>query len=210
MIGRSLRQALKDDGMAVDWVKDGENGLLSFESGQYGLVLLDLGLPRRSGFELLRHIRGRGDQTPLIIITAWDKTDDRVQGLDLGADDFLVKPFEFKELSARMRAVLRRNAGHAISTIGNGEIALNLATHEASYRGKTERLPPREFALLHALVEHPGMILSRSQLEDRLYGWDEEVESNAVDVLIYYLRKKFGNEMIRNVRGVGWMVAREP
>jgi DNA-binding response OmpR family regulator len=209
MVGQGLSRALGDDGMAVDWVRDGLEGGDAIASGQYGLVLLDLGLPGKSGLELLRAFRSRGDKTPLIVITARDGIDDRVAGLDLGADDFLVKPFEFKELSARIRAILRRHAGHAVSTIGNGEISLDLATHEASFHGTTLLLPAREFALLHALLERPGTILSRSQLEARLYGWNEEVGSNAVDVLIHYLRKKFGNDIIRNVRGVGWMVRRD-
>lgn len=208
MIGRGLERALKDVGMSIDWARDGDDGQLAIESGHYGLVLLDLGLPGQSGFELLRTIRSRGDATPLIIITARDDIDDRVTGLDLGADDFLVKPFELKELLARIRAILRRHAGHAVSVIGNGEITLDLETHEATYRGKALLLPAREFALLHALLEHPGTILSRRQLEERLYGWNEEVESNAVDVLIHYLRKKFDSDIIRNVRGVGWMVRR--
>ena len=210
MVGQSLSRALGDDGHAVDWVRDGRDGQAAIVAGDYGLVLLDLGLPGVGGLELLRSLRERGDATPLIVITARDGIDDRVAGLDLGADDFLVKPFEYKELSARMRAILRRHAGHAVSTIGNGEITLDLASHEASFRGTTLLLPAREFALLHALVERPGTVLSRAQLEERLYGWNEEVGSNAVDVLIHYLRKKFGNDIIRNVRGVGWMVTRSP
>lgn len=208
MVGQGLSRALADDGMAIDWVRNGMEGRAAIANGDYQLVLLDLGLPGMSGLELLRMLRDAGDDTPLIVITARDGIDDRVVGLDLGADDFLVKPFEYKELSARIRAIRRRHAGHAVSTIGNGEIVLNLATHEASFRGTSLLLPAREFALLHALVERPGAVLSRAQLEERLYGWNETVGSNAVDVLIHYLRKKFGNDIIRNVRGVGWMVAR--
>ena len=208
MVGQSLSRALADDGMAVDWVRDGTDGQAATATGDYQLVLLDLGLPGIGGLELLRALRHGGDKTPLIVITARDGIDDRVAGLDLGADDFLVKPFEYKELTRRFRATRRRHAGHAVSTIGNGEISLDLATHEASFRGSTLLLPAREFALLHALLERPGAVLSRAQLEERLYGWNEAVGSNAVDVLIHYLRKKFGNDIIRNVRGVGWMVTR--
>jgi len=210
MIGRSLLRALKDVGISGDWVRDGVAGELSIESGTYDLVLLDLGLPGKSGFEVLRSIRSRGNCTPILILTALDEVDDRVAGLDLGADDYLVKPFGLNELLARIRAIQRRNDYSARAIIGNGEIKLNLLTHEASYRGKTILLPAREFALLHALTERPGTIFSRSQLEAHLYTLTEEVGSNVVEVLIHYLRKKFDNEIIRNIRGVGWMVVKHP
>jgi len=210
MIGQSLARALKDVGITGDWVRDGMTGEAAIESGKYSLILLDLGLPKKSGFDVLKTMRAKGNQTPLLIITARDEIDDRVTGLDLGADDYLIKPFGLKELMARIRAILRRNDDPAISTLGNGEITLNLATHETTYRGKTLSLSSREFALLHALVDRPGTILSRTQLEERLYPLSEEVGSNAVDVLIHYLRKKFDNEIIRNVRGVGWMVVKHP
>lgn len=210
MIGQSLARALKDVGIAGDWVRDGMTGEAAIESDKYSLILLDLGLPKKSGFDVLKTMRAKGNQTPLLIITARDEIDDRVTGLDLGADDYLIKPFGLKELMARIRAILRRNDDPAISTLGNGEITLNLATHETTYRGKTLPLSSREFALLHALVDRPGTILSRTQLEERLYPLSEEVGSNAVDVLIHYLRKKFDNEIIRNVRGVGWMVVKHP
>ncbi|HUW27078.1 MAG TPA: response regulator transcription factor [Sulfuriferula sp.] len=210
MIGQSLTRALKDVGMSGDWARDGVTGELAIESGGYALVLLDLGLPRKSGFDVLKSMRARGDRTPLLIITARDEIDDRVTGLDLGADDYLIKPFGLKELMARIRAILRRNDAPAASTVGNGEITLDLATHETTYRGKTLPLPAREFALLYALVDRPGTILSRAQIEERLYERNEEAGSNAVDVLIHYLRKKFDNEIIRNVRGVGWMVVKHP
>jgi len=210
MIGDNLRRALRDAGMAADWVSDGEQAQLALTTNDYELVLLDLGLPRKSGLEVLKEMRRRGDRTPVLIITARDELEDRVVGLDLGADDYLIKPFELKELMARIRAVLRRQHGQASSVIGNGELLLDLASHEASYRGKTLLLPAREFALLRALLERPGTILSRAQLEQRLYGWGEEVESNAIDVLIHYLRRKFDNEIIRNVRGLGWMVVKAP
>ena len=173
----------------------------------HALVLLDLGLPLRDGFDLLAALRRRGDRVPLMVLSARDDLDSRVRGLDLGADDYLVKPFEMTELLARMRALLRRQAGHANSLIGTGETSLDLATRQLSFRGVSEVLPAREFALMRALLERPGQILSRAQLEDRIYGWGKEVESNAIDVLIHYVRRKFGPEVIRNVRGVGWLVA---
>jgi two-component system OmpR family response regulator len=207
MIGQSLCRALKDIGMKVDWVRDGIKGQITIESGGFDLVLLDLGLPNKSGLDVLKEMRAHGDRTPLFIITARDEIDDLVNGLDHGADDYLIKPFSFKELMARILGVLRRYASH-VDTIDNGEISIDLATREATYRGKTQLLSLKEFSLLHALIEHPGMILSRSQIEKRLYGWSEEVESNVVEVLIHAVRKKFDNEIIRNVRGIGWMVVK--
>ncbi len=208
MIGRNLALALKEAGLIADWVQDGVQGLDAAKTGHYAVVLLDLGLPRKSGTDVLKSMRDRGIDTPLLIITARDGIDDRVEGLDLGADDYLVKPFSFKELLARIRAILRRQGGHAASIVGNGEITLNLASHEATYRGKSLILSAKEFALLHTLVAHPGTIYSRSQIEEHLYGWGEEVESNVVDVIIHYLRRKFDSEIIRNVRGIGWMVVK--
>ncbi|MBY2994961.1 response regulator transcription factor (plasmid) [Rhizobium leguminosarum] len=206
MLGRALVQALDDVGMSVDWVRDGQLGDEAIAVGGHGLVLLDLGLPGRSGLEILRSLRAAGDKRPILVITARDELDDRVTGLDLGADDYLVKPFEVKELLARMRAVLRRHGGQAVSILYTSEIELDLSSHEVKYRGCSEVLPAREFALMQALLDRPGTILSRSQLEERLYGWGEEVESNAVDVLIHYVRRKFDKDIIRNVRGAGWMV----
>lgn len=208
MIGRNLALALKEAGLIADWVQDGIQGLEAAKTGHYAVVLLDLGLPRKSGIDVLKSMRSSGIDTPLLIITARDGIDDRVEGLDLGADDYLIKPFSFKELLARIRAILRRQGGGAASLVGNGEITLNLASHEATYRGKTLALSAKEFALLHTLVAHPGTIYSRSQIEEHIYGWGEEVESNVVDVIIHYLRRKFDSEIIRNVRGIGWMVVK--
>jgi DNA-binding response OmpR family regulator len=210
MIGAGLQQALHDHAMSVDWVRDGGDGELAIDSGDYALVLLDLGLPGVPGLEVLRNARRRGNTTPLLIITARDDVASRVAGLDLGADDYLVKPFDTGELLARIRAIVRRQGGSATSIIGNGAVSLNLDTCEACHAGATALLPPREFALLHALLEHPGRILSRRQLEEKIYGWNEEVESNAIDVLIYYVRKKLGKAVVRNIRGAGWMVAAAP
>ena len=208
MIGQSLTIALQDAGMNVDWIKDGINGQMAMESGIYDLLLLDLGLPGKSGLEVLKETRLRGDRTPIFVITARDEIEDRVIGLDEGADDYLVKPFGFKELKARILRILGLHAGQKVTTKTNGEITINLATNEASYRGKKLFLSTKEFILLHTLIERPGMIFSRSQIEKSLYGNNDEVESNVVEVLIHALRKKFDNEVIRNVRGIGWMVVK--
>lgn len=206
LIGRALVRSFENLGAAVDVVRNGVDGLLALRNETYSAALLDLGLPQKSGLELLKELRESGNTTPVLIITARDDVETRILGLDLGADDFVIKPFDFEELAARVRAVLRRHAGHASSEIRVGEITLNLVSREISYRGVTQILPPREYALLRALMERPGAILSRAQLEDALYSWGDEVESNAVDVLIYYIRRKFGKDIIQNVRGVGWMV----
>jgi DNA-binding response OmpR family regulator len=206
MIGRSLSQALEANAWSVDWVKDGELAQSALADGDYACVLLDLGLPKRDGTEVLRRARAQGNATPVLVLTARDGLDDRISGLDLGADDYLLKPYEFRELLARMRAVIRRRDGAAHSVIGNGDLQLDLTTREVLVRGERSALSAREFALLHALLERPGAILSREQLENRIYGWGEEVMSNAVDVLIHGMRKKLGPDAIRNVRGLGWRV----
>ncbi len=207
MIGSSLMHALEGAGWSVDWVRDGALAHSAFADGGYTCVLLDLGLPKQDGTEVLRRARERGDTTPVLVLTARDGLEDRIQGLDLGADDYLLKPFEFRELLARMRAVIRRRDGAAHSVIGSGALQLDLTTREVLRNGTREALTAREFALLHALLERPGAILSREQLENRIYGWGEEVTSNAVDVLIHGMRRKLGPEAIRNVRGLGWRVA---
>ena len=207
MIGRSLSHALKGAGWSVDWVRDGPLAHSALADGDYSCVLLDLGLPGLDGIEVLRRARARGDLTPVVVLTARDGLDDRILGLDIGADDYLLKPFEVTELLARMRAVLRRRSGVAQSIVGNGAVQLDLATREVLLGGVREALTAREFALLHALLERPGAILSREQLENRIYGWGEEVSSNAVDVLIHGMRRKLGPDAIRNVRGLGWRVA---
>ena len=207
MIGQSLREALSAQGWSVDWVKDGQLAESAWADGDYACVLLDLGLPRRDGVEVLRQARSRGDATPVLVLTARDGVDDRVTGLDLGADDYLLKPYQLRELLARMRAVIRRRDGSAHSVIGNAALQLDLTTREVILQGGRSQLSAREFALLHALLERPGAILSREQLENRIYGWGEEVTSNAVDVLIHGMRRKLGPDTIRNVRGLGWRVA---
>lgn len=208
MIGASLRTGLSAQGMAVDWVLTGADANESIAVNHYEVVLLDLGLPDMTGLEVLKNVRNGKRKTPVLIVTARDDLHSRVTGLDLGADDYIVKPFDFTEMMARIRAVVRRQAGHLASRIESGEITLDLASHEVSFRGATHVLPAREFALLQALAERPGTILSRNQLEEKLYGYGQEVESNAVDVLIFYIRKKFGSDIIRNIRGAGWMVSK--
>ncbi len=209
MIGASLSAALCREGMSVDWVRTGQDGAEALANAGHALVLLDIGLPGQSGLELLKATRRAGNRTPVLVITARDELDDRIRGLDLGADDYIVKPFETRELLARMRAVLRRHGGAAQSTLQAGGMVLDLASHALTWQSITIVLPAREFALMHALVERPGTILSRGQIEERIYGWGEEVESNAVDVLIHAIRKKFDKDVIRNVRGAGWMVLKE-
>jgi DNA-binding response OmpR family regulator len=211
MIGRNLVRGLTNEGMAVDWVRSGIDGqaALGVDRQEHALVLLDLGLPGLSGLEVLRTARRERKIVPIVVITARDGLDDRIAGLDLGADDYIVKPFEFRELLARIRAVMRRLHGQAQSQIFSGEISLDLATHEVEYKQARHVLPAREFAVLRVLMQRPGMILSRSQIELQVYGWGEEVESNAVDVLIHSIRKRFDRDIIRNVRGAGWMVLKE-
>lgn len=209
MIGEAVQDALKEAAYAVDWIRDGLSALSAAQTQRYDLVLLDLGLPGKDGQDVLRTIRLRDNPVPLLILTARDALHDRVLGLDGGADDYLVKPFEMDELLARMRAVLRRKEGSAVPVLGNGVLVLDPATREAVVGdGPAVRLTGREFSLLRALLVRPGAILSRSDLEDRIYGWGEEVESNAVEYIIHALRKKLGNDVIENVRGLGWMVSK--
>ena len=210
MIGHAVSVALKDAAYAVDWVLDGVAAIATLGTQTYDLVLLDLGLPRKDGMAVLHELRARGLVLPVLILTARDALADRIQGLDGGADDYLVKPFEVGELLARLRVLLRRQAGAPTSRIGNGSVALDLATRMARSDQTDVRLTAREFALLQALLMRPGTILSRSELEDRIYGWNEEVESNAVEVLIHGLRKKLGSRAIKNIRGLGWMVDKGP
>lgn len=209
MIGEAIQGALKDASYAADWVKNGQSALTTLGCQHYDLVLLDLGLPGKDGLEVLASIRARDNPVPMIIITARDTLDDRLRGLDGGADDYLPKPFAMAELLARMRAVLRRKGGSATPVLGNGVVSLDPATREAAVNGSPPlQLSSREFALLQALLLRPGAILSRKELEDRIYGWGEEVESNAVEFLIHALRRKLGAEVIKNVRGVGWLVSK--
>jgi two-component system OmpR family response regulator len=209
-IGQSLLRALKDVGYSVDWVRDGAQAQEAVCGNAYSIVLLDLGLPGSDGIDVLATTRRRGCTTPVLIVTARDDVETRIRGLDIGADDYLLKPFDTAELLARMRAVMRRHAGAAISVLGDETLSLNLDKRELRFKDRREVLSAREFALMAALLERPGTILSRAQLEDRLYGWGEEVESNAVAVLIHGVRKKFGHEVIKNIRGFGWTIAELP
>ncbi|OOG57569.1 response regulator transcription factor [Polaromonas sp. C04] len=209
MIGDAIQGALRDASYAADWVKNGQTALDTLADQHYDLVLLDLGLPGKDGLDVLTSIRARDNPVPLLIITARDELNERIRGLDGGADDYVLKPFEMAELLARMRAVLRRKGGTSNPVLSNGALTLDPATRQATVSGVVNRLSGREFSLLQALLVRPGAILSRSELEDRIYGWGEEVESNAVEFLIHSLRKKLGSDVIKNVRGVGWMVSRE-
>jgi two-component system OmpR family response regulator len=209
MIGEAVANALKDASYAVDWVRDGDAACTALDSHSYDIVLLDLGLPKKDGLAVLRQTRSSGNGAPVLVITARDAIDDRIAGLDNGADDYVVKPFDLGELLARMRAVIRRKGGSSSPVLSNGRISLDPATREASCDGACARLTAREFALLRALLIRPGAILSRVELEDRIYGWGEEVESNAVEFLIHSLRRKLGADTIQNVRGVGWIVPKE-
>lgn len=206
MIGDALRLALRHEGWTVDWVRDGEAARQSLATESFDLVLLDLGLPGLDGLAVLRGLRTRHDRTPVIVLTARDALADRVAGLDSGADDYVVKPVEVEELSARMRAVLRRHTGHAEPVLSCGDVTLDPATKQVMCKGEPVLLSAREYALLEALMLRPGAILSRAQLEDRLYGWGDAVESNAISVYIHQLRRKLGADFIRNIRGVGYFV----
>jgi len=210
MIAEAVRDALKDAAYAVDWVSNGTDALSGALCHGYDVVLLDLGLPGQDGFSVLAGIRRKGLATPVLILTARDAIDDRLKGLDGGADDYILKPFDMSEVMARIRAVLRRKGGSGEPVLSNGVITLDPATHEAGLASTTAtfQLSNREFALLEALMLRPGSILSRSDLEERIYGWGEEVESNAVEFLIHALRKKLGSDAIKNVRGVGWLVSK--
>ena len=209
MIGESLQRGLRDEGYAVNWVRDGNSALTALRDQQadYAMALIDWGLPKRDGLAVLKAARSAGNRVPVLMVTARDAVEDRIIGLDAGADDYLVKPFDLAELKARIRSLLRRAAGRAESELVHGKLTLNPATHRVSLDGVDASLTAREFALLHALLERPGAILSREQIENRIYGWGEEVSSNAVDVLIHGMRRKLGADTIRNVRGLGWRIA---
>ncbi|HXZ52335.1 MAG TPA: response regulator [Burkholderiales bacterium] len=206
MIGESVQKGLRLDGFSVDWAQDGRSAELALETERYDCVLLDLGLPKKDGLELLRDLRARRDPVPVVVITARDAVPERIKGLDTGADDYLVKPFDLDELAARVRAVVRRRDGRAEPVIEHLGLVLRPATHEATFEGQPLMLSQREFAVLEALLTRPGAILSRAQLEERIYGWGEEVESNAVEVFVHGLRRKLGSDFIRTVRGAGYMV----
>ncbi len=212
MIGTSLVAGLGDDGYAVDWVRDGVSALaaLNDRQAQYALALLDWGLPGQDGVSVLNSLRKSGNAIPVLMITAHDALEDRVAGLDGGADDYLVKPFELAELKARIRSLMRRRSGRAEPELVHGDLTLNPVTHAARLRGVEVTLSAREFALLYGLLERPGAILSRAQLEERLYDWATSVDSNAVEFIIHGVRRKLGSAVIENVRGVGWRIGAKP
>jgi two-component system OmpR family response regulator len=207
LIGEALGQALRDAAYTLDWVQDGQLALAAAESHDYSLMLLDLGLPRKSGFEVLATLRKNQNSLPTIIVTARDQVEDRIEGLDLGADDYLVKPFSFSELQARIRAVSRRSLGAASPVFSCGELSLDEATAVVTKNTDSFTLSAREFTLLRLLMKRPGRVYSRSELEEQIYGWDQEVASNAIEFIIHGLRKKLGKKTIKNIRGLGWMVS---
>jgi two-component system response regulator QseB len=207
MIGAAPQQGQRGEGYAVDWMRDGREADAAVRAAHYDLVLLDLGLPHRDGLQLLRDWRSRGRDLPVLIITARDAKSDRIAGLDAGADDYLVKPFDLDELCARIRAVTRRRGGRAESTLKVGDLAIDTVAKRASWKGREVALSAREYALLEALANRPGAHLTRTQLEERLYGWDEEIASNAVEVHIHALRRKLDPALIRTVRGLGYTLS---
>jgi DNA-binding response OmpR family regulator len=210
MIAKGLGRALRQEGHAVDTVADGRSAAEALRAGSFDLVLLDLGLPERDGLEVLRELRARKDPTPVIILTARDDVPNRIAGLDAGADDYIVKPFDLDEVAARMRSVLRRAAGRGDPCIRHRGITLNPVDHTVARDGTPVVLSAHEFSVLEALMQRPGSVLSRAQLEDRLYGWGQSVESNAIEVYVHGLRRKLGNDAIRTLRGVGYFVPKEP
>jgi len=209
MVAEAVREGLKKHGFAVDCVCSGTAAEAALLGDLHDMVLLDLGLPEKSGWEVLRTIRAAGNDVPVLILTARDQVADRIRGLDGGADDYLVKPFDLGELAARVRTLARRRGVPRSPRITVGALALDPATHEVFYRGERHLLPAREFALLRALAERPGQILSVRQLEERLYGWDEDLASNTVEVRVHHIRRRLGQEVIVNVRGVGYMIPKD-
>lgn len=206
MIGEAVLDLLRDEHYAVDWVRDGEMAATALQAQHYDLVLLDLGLPRRDGLAVLSELRARGDRTPVLIATARDAVAQRIAGLDAGADDYIVKPYALDELLARIRALLRRAAGRAEPVYTHGNVAIHPATREVTVDGAPVVLTAREWAVLEPLIARPGVLLSRAQLEEKLYSWKDDISSNAVEVYVYGLRRKLGAALIQNVRGVGYMV----
>lgn len=206
LLGDALHVGLKQAGHAVDWVTDGVAAEAALASEDYAAAVLDLGLPRKDGLAVLTQLRARGNALPVLILTARDTVDDRIRGLDAGADDYLVKPFDMSELQARLRALLRRASGTPAPLLEAAGIALDPATRRVTKDGSEVELSAREYALLHALIQHPGRALSRAQLEEQLYAWGDEIGSNAVEVFIHHLRRKLGSETIRTLRGIGYVI----
>ncbi|MFL9892152.1 response regulator [Paraburkholderia sp. RL17-383-BIF-A] len=208
MIAETVLESMGREGYAIDWAQDGRAAELSLGNGVYDLVLLDLGLPKKDGIDLLNSYRKQGGQAPVIILTARDSVNERIRGLDAGADDYLIKPFDLDELAARARALLRRRTGQKQPIYSHGELTLDPAAHEVRKNSAPVALVPREFALLQALIEEPARVFTRSELEDKLYGWGDEVGSNTIEVHVHSLRRKIGAEQIVTVRGVGYRLKR--
>lgn len=208
MIAETVLESMGREGYAIDWAQDGRAAELSLGNGVYDLVLLDLGLPKKDGIDLLNSYRKQGGQAPVIILTARDSVNERIRGLDAGADDYLIKPFDLDELAARARALLRRRTGQKQPIYSHGELTLDPAAHEVRKNSAPVALVPREFALLQALIEEPTRVFTRSELEDKLYGWGDEVGSNTIEVHVHSLRRKIGAEQIVTVRGVGYRLKR--
>jgi len=209
MIGEAVLQVLRAEHYAVDWVRDGVMADAALQSEQYDLVLLDLGLPKRDGLDVLRTLRQRQGAVPVLVATARDGVAERIAGLDAGADDYVLKPYDIDELLARIRALLRRSAGRGEPVFAHKGVSLNPATREATVHGQPVSLSAREWAVLEALIARPGAVLSRAQLEEKLFSWKDDVSSNAVEVYVHGVRKKLGNDFIQNVRGLGYVVPRE-
>jgi two-component system OmpR family response regulator/two-component system response regulator QseB len=209
LLGDGLRAGLRQAGFEVDWVRDGADAAHAAETEPFAVIVLDLGLPNMDGLAVLRRLRARGTKTPILILTARDAVHDRVTGLDAGADDYVVKPVDLAELAARLRALVRRARGEAAPALRRGDLELDPAAHRVVFRGRTAELSAREFALLHELMLNAGRVLSREQLEERLYPWGREVESNAVEVHVHHLRRKLSPRLIRTIRGVGYLMPRD-
>jgi len=209
LLGEGIRVGLRQDGYAVDWVTRGEAAEQALATDAFDLVVLDLGLPGRDGLSVLQHLRQAGNNTPVMILTARDTVADRIQGLDGGADDYLIKPFDLDELAARARALIRRSKGRTTPLLQHGSLTLDPATHQVIYKDQPVEMSPREFALLRILMENADKLVSKTRLQETLYGWDQDVESNAVEVHIHHLRKKLDSELIETVRGVGYRLAKD-
>ena len=209
LLGGGVCDGLRREENSVDWVKNGESALSALGETHYDCMILDLGLPKISGLEVLREMRDSKNDTPVLILTAQDDISDRVIGLDAGADDYLVKPFEFSELCARLRALTRRLRGKSSEAIQYKNISINTAAHTVKFEKHAVDLSRREFTLLVELIVSQGRVLSRHQLEQKLYSWGDEVESNTIEVYIHHLRKKFGADLIKTVRGIGYIIAKE-